>query len=607
MEKLNIWGDFLKRKVFLFLIDISVTLFAAILALFVRFGFDFKEMDKYNDFILIYLIISAVVYIINGNYNIIWRYATPKDFLLIFRGTFFSYIGILTFLYFYKSIILPRSVGMLTFLGSFVLIIITRLFYQYFIFNSKKGDKRLIIIGAGDAGVMIAREIENSGYGKIICFLDDDPLKIGRSIFGIKVEGPVSRAMEFVNKHNIDEVIIAIPSATADQIRSILKFIDLEIVNVRVLPHINELLRDEVKLEDIRDLSIEDIIGRKPVTVNLEKIGKYLKDKVIMVTGAGGSIGSELCRQIAIQKPKLLILLGRGENSIYEINEELISKFENLNLVRVIADIENKEWMEEIFKRYKPEIVFHAAAHKHVPLMEENPYEAIRVNVFGTINLVRLSCKFNVERFIFISTDKAVNPTSFMGLSKRIAELYVLSNSDDCTTKFAVVRFGNVLGSRGSVLWKFKKQIEQNKPITITDPNMKRYFMSIPEAVSLVLEAGAFLKNKKLFVLDMGEQIPVENVAKSLAKLMGKSKIEIKYIGIRPGEKLYEELFYPYEKPMNNYHSKIFDIEYEPKFSREEIEEKSKKLLETLKAGKVDEAVQIAKQIVPEFKYKEEE
>jgi len=597
---------FLKRKIYLFFIDILATLFAAVLALFVRFGFNFQEMNKYNDFILVYLIISAVVYIFNGNYNIIWRYATPKDFLLIFRGTFVSYIGILTFLHFYKSIILPRSVGMITFLGSFVLIVITRLFYQYFVFNTRKGDKKVVIVGAGDAGVMIAREIQNSGYGKIVFFLDDDPLKIGRSILGIKVEGPISRIMEFVKKYGVDEVIIAIPSATGDQIRAILKNIDLEIVNVKVLPHINELLREEVKLEDIRDLSLEDIIGRKPVKVNLEKIGKYLKDKIIMITGAGGSIGSELCRQIAVQEPKMLILLGRGENSIYEINEELSLKFENLKTVRVIADVENKEWMEEIFKKYKPEIIFHAAAHKHVPLMEENPYEAIRVNVFGTLNLVKLSCKYNIERFIFISTDKAVNPTSFMGLSKRIAELYILSNSDNCTTKFGVVRFGNVLGSRGSVLWKFKKQIEQNQPITITDPKMKRYFMSIPEAVSLVLEAGAFLENKKLFVLDMGEQIPVENVARSLAKLMGKSNIEIKYIGIRPGEKLYEELFYPYEKPKNSHHLKIFDVEYNLASSRKEIEEKSRELLEFLKTGKIDEAISIAKEIVPEFKYKKE-
>ncbi|SHH15891.1 polysaccharide biosynthesis protein [Thermosipho atlanticus] len=595
----------MKRKLYLFSIDILATVFAGVLALFVRFGFDFAEMSKYNKFIYVYIVVSAIVYVFNGNYNIVWRYATSKDFLIIFRGTFISYVGVLTFLHFYRGIILPRSVGMLTFLGSFVLLIVIRLFYQHFVFSAKSGNKKIVIIGAGDAGVMIAREVQHSGYGTILTFLDDDPLKIGRTISGIRVEGPISRIMEFVKKYDIDEVIIAIPSATSEQIRSILKHIDLDLVKVRVLPHINELLKEEVKLEDIRDLSLEDIIGRKPVKVDLERIGKYLSNKVVMVTGAGGSIGSELCRQISLQKPKLLILLGRGENSIYEISEDLVARFENLDFVRVIGDVENEEWMEAIFKKFRPEIIFHAAAHKHVPLMEENPYEAIRVNVFGTINLVKLSCKYNVERFIFISTDKAVNPTSFMGLSKRIAELYVLSNSDDCKTKFGVVRFGNVLGSRGSVLWKFKRQIEQNKPVTITDPKMKRYFMSIPEAVSLVLEAGVYLKGKKLFVLDMGEQIPIENVAKSLAKLMGKGDIKIKYIGIRPGEKLSEELFYPYEIPKNTHHTKIFDIEYKPDLSREEIEKKTRDLLEKLKMGDIKEAVLLAKEIVPEFNYKE--
>ncbi|MBO8160356.1 MAG: polysaccharide biosynthesis protein [Thermosipho sp. (in: Bacteria)] len=596
----------MKRKIFLFFIDLISTSFAAVLALFVRFGFNFVEMDKYNESIYIYIIISSIVYIFNGNYSIVWRYASPKDFLSIFRGTLISYFLTLTFFHFYKGMILPRSVGMLTFLGSFVLIIISRLFYQFFVFNTPKGSKRVIVIGAGDAGVMIAREIQHSGYGRIVSFLDDDPLKIGRNVLGIKVLGPISKVMEYVNKYDVDEIIIAIPSASGEQIRAILKYIDLDKLKVKVLPHIEELLKDKVDLNDIRDLSLEDIIGRKPVKVDLDKIAKYLEDKIVMVTGAGGSIGSELCRQIGMQRPKLLILLGRGENSIYEVNEELSSKFEDLKMVRVIGDVENKEWMEEVFRRYHPEIIFHTAAHKHVPLMEENPYEAIRVNVFGTVNLVKLSCKYNVEKFIFISTDKAVNPTSFMGLSKRIAELYILAGNDDCKTKFGVVRFGNVLGSRGSVLWKFKKQIEKNEPITITDPNMKRFFMSIPEAVSLVLEAGAYVENRKLYVLDMGEQIPIVHIARSLAKLMGRRDVEIKYIGIRPGEKLYEELFYEYEKPRNSHHPKIYDVEYKPENSREKIEEISLQILEKLRVNEKKEAVKIAKKIVQEFSYKED-
>ncbi|QTA37257.1 polysaccharide biosynthesis protein [Thermosipho ferrireducens] len=591
----------MERKLFLFFIDVVVTLIAGIFALFVRFGFDFLEMGKYNESVYIYVAIASAVYIINGNYSIIWRYASPKDFLLVFRGSFIAYLSALAFFYIYRDIVLPRSVGMITFLGSYVLLITARLFYQFFVHISKRSEKKIVVIGAGDAGVMITNELHRTGTGRVVAFVDDSRSKIGRRILGIKVDGPINKVMDVVHLYDADEVLIAIPSATGDQIRKILKYLNLDKVKVKILPRVEELLKDRVELKDIRDLSLEDIIGRESVKVDLETISRYIRDKVVLVTGAGGSIGSELCRQIAKQMPKRLILLGRGENSIYEINEELAESFPDLHIDRVIGDVENEEWMKTVFKRYSPEIVFHAAAHKHVPLMEENPYEAIRVNVFGTINLVKNACEFNVERFIFISTDKAVNPTSFMGLSKRIAELYVLSNTKECVTKFAVVRFGNVIGSRGSVLWKFKKQIEQNKPITITDPRMKRYFMSIPEAVSLVLEAGAYTYERSLYVLNMGEQISVEQVARTLAKLMGKSEVEIIYTGKRPGEKLYEELFYEYEIPVETYHSKIWRVKESPIFSRDEIEFMAKKILEHLQKWEINEALKIAKKIIPEL------
>ncbi|WP_231450373.1 nucleoside-diphosphate sugar epimerase/dehydratase [Thermosipho sp. 1223] len=591
---------FLNRKVLLFFVDVFSTLIAGILALFIRFGFNFSEMRKYDESIYVYIIISALVYIFNGNYKVVWRYANQKDFLKLFRASVISYLLVLSFFHFYKGIVLPRSVGFVMFLSSFILLVGVRLFYQFIIEIKKSVENKYLIIGAGDVAVSIAEEIMKSGIGDVVCFIDDDTNKIGRTIFGRKVFGPLSKIDEYLKLFSYDEIIIAIPELNSQRISSIIEKIDLKKTKVKVIPSFEELFKDKIRIEDIREISLEDIIGRKPVRVDLSRIREYIKDKVVMITGAGGSIGSEICRQIAFQEPNRIILLGRGENSIYEINEEIREKFPNLEVSRVIGDVENSKWMREVFKKYSPDIVFHTAAHKHVPLMEENPYEAIRVNVFGTVNLVELSCEFNVERFVFISTDKAVNPTSFMGLSKRISELYVLAKK--CPVKFSIVRFGNVIGSRGSVLWKFKKQIENGRAVTITHPEMKRYFMSIPEAVSLVLQST--ILNGNLFVLDMGKQIYIESVAKKLAKILGRDDIDIIYTGIREGEKLYEELFYPYEVPLKTGHSKIYSVNFSVPISTEQIKNLSKEIMENLLVGNIEKAVGIARRIVPEFKFK---
>jgi FlaA1/EpsC-like NDP-sugar epimerase len=590
----------LKRKLLLFLLDVLATIIAGVAALFIRFGFDFVEMDKYNESIYFYVIIAAVVYVLNGNYKIVWRYANQKDFLIIFRGTLFSYLLTVMFFHFYRSFVLPRSVGMITFLGSFMFILTGRLLYQFFVQTSKNHTRKFLIVGTENMAVSLAEDIEKNKVGEIVAFVDDDKSKIGRTIMGKKVYGPISKIGELSKVIDFDELIIAIPGITSNKVNQIVDLVDLSKVKVKIIPSFEEILSEKVKIDDIRNISLEDIIGRKPIDVNLQEIGEYLKDKVVLVTGAGGSIGSELCRQIVIQKPRSLILLGRGENSIYEISEELNEKYADVEIFRAIGDVENREWMEKIFEKFKPDIVFHAAAHKHVPLMEENPYEAIRVNVFGTINLADISCKFNVEKFVFISTDKAVNPTSFMGLSKRIAELYILSKK--CSTRFSIVRFGNVIGSRGSVLWKFKKQIEQGKPVTITHPDMRRYFMSIPEAVSLVLEST--ILNGNLFVLDMGEQIPIEEIARKLGKILGKDNIEIVYTGIRRGEKLYEELFYPYEVANRTKHPKIFSVKYDKPFNEDEIKKNSLEILENLKGFNFEKACEYARKLVPEFKFR---
>lgn len=592
------------RKLILFLIDIGLTLFSGIISLFMRFGFNFEEMGKYDESVVIYTLIASVVYLLNGNYRIVWEYASPRDMLFLVRGSIISYLASVTFFYFYKGLILPRSVGFSTFLGSLILLLLSRIAWQWLnsLRRGEAGEKRILIIGAGDAGIMLLEEFEKRPHlGKVIAFMDDSKRKIGRKIRGIPVFGPITETMEIVERENIDEVIIAIPSATKEEMSRILKSIDLRRVRVRTLPGIYELTDGKVRIGHLRDISIEDLLGREQVKVNLKEIGSYLRGKRILVTGAGGSIGSELCRQIARMEPDLLILLGHGENSVYLIDEELTEKFEKLKKVRVIADIGDWEIVEIAFKRYKPEIVFHAAAHKHVPLMEENPFEALRVNTLGTRNLVKLSIKYGVERFVLVSTDKAVNPTSVMGVSKRLAEIYVTTRRSD--TIFSVVRFGNVLGSRGSVIPKFKKQIEKGGPVTVTHPDMKRFFMTIPEAVSLILQAGAYAKGGDLFVLDMGEQISIDKLARDMITLAGfvpDQDIKIVYTGVRPGEKLYEELCYPDEVRISTPHPKVFRIVSENNLDPDEVENDMVLLEESLKKADIPGIMRIIEKLVPQ-------
>ncbi len=596
------------RKFYLFLIDSALTFLAGIFALFVRFGFNFSEMSEYFLSIPIYTLVASLTYVLNGSYRVIWAYASPKDMMLLFRGSLLAYIVnlasfqlVLTTQY---GIVLPRSVGFLTFLGSFSLIVMSRLFWQWISHYSggRNDGKKVVIVGAGDAGSALLEEFERRpNLGKVVAFVDDSPRKIGRKIRGVPVYGPIRNVMDVVKKYGASEVIIAIPSASSDQMKRIVDSIDLRSVRVRTLPGIYELTDKKAKLGELRDISIEDLLGREQVKVNLEEIGGYIRGKRVMVTGAGGSIGSELVRQIARLEPESLILLGRGENSIYKIDEELNRNFPNVKKYRVIGDVSDEKWMKQVFEKYKPQIVFHAAAHKHVPLMEENPYEAFRVNVVGTKIIADLCCEYGVERMIFISTDKAVNPTSIMGLSKRLAELYILYGIG-CDTKFAVVRFGNVLGSRGSVIPKFREQIMKGGPVTVTDPRMKRFFMSIPEAVSLVLQAGAYTEGKDLFVLDMGDQISIDKLARTLITLSGfvpDQDIKIVYTGIRPGEKLYEELFYPHEFFENTPHQKVMKVVSKKAYENAgDIIEEIKK---SVKSGDWKRALSLSKKLVPEY------
>ncbi|NLW07823.1 MAG: polysaccharide biosynthesis protein, partial [Clostridia bacterium] len=425
-----------------------------------------------------------------------------------------------------------------------------------------------LIVGAGDAGAMVAREFRNyvSGNGNggealPIGFVDDDPGKQGTRLYGLPVLGTREDIPRLVEEYNVAEIIIAMPSVKGRVVREIVEICQGTGAKLRTLPGIYDILEGKIKVDPIREVQVEDILGREPVEVDLESIAGYLSGKVVLVTGAGGSIGSELCRQVVSFEPQLLILLDQAENNVYEIHQELSALVDGDRLVQAVVDVKDETAIEQVFRGYRPAVVFHAAAHKHVPLMEYNPAEAIKNNVLGTRVVARAADKHGARAFIFVSTDKAVNPTSIMGASKRLAEMVVQEMAWQSKTRFAAVRFGNVLGSRGSVVPLFQRQIAAGGPVTVTHPEMTRYFMTIPEAAQLVIQAGALTRGGEIFVLDMGEPVKIVDLARSMIILSGfvpGEDIEITFTGIRPGEKLYEELLTASEGVNATSHERIF-------------------------------------------------
>lgn len=428
----------------------------------------------------------------------------------------------------------------------------------------KSGNTRVLIIGGGSGGEMVVNELkENPQLGKVpIGIIDDDVNKIGRLIHNVKILGSTDEIDEIVKKYQVDEIILSIANISSSRKKEIIEICKKTKCKLKTIPGIYEIIDGKVDIKKIRDVEIEDLLGRGPIKVNLNEISEYITDKVILVTGGGGSIGSELCRQIASFNPKHLIILDNYENNAYAIQQELKRKYKNeLNLSIIIASVREEVRLEGIFKMYRPEVVFHAVAHKHVPLMEDSPSEAIKNNIFGTLNVAKLSDKYKVKRFVLISTDKAVNPTNIMGATKRAAEMIIQMMNNESESEFVAVRFGNVLGSNGSVIPLFKKQIEEGGPVTITHPDIIRYFMTIPEAVQLVIQAGAMAKGGEIFVLDMGEPVKIADLAKNLITLSGLEPgvdIKIEYSGLRPGEKLYEELLMSEEGLSKTANSKIF-------------------------------------------------
>ncbi len=561
-------------SLFMVTLDIITIATAAFVAVFLRF--DGNVPLKYLNYTVVSLpvliAISVAVFYFFKLYNRIWRYASIREFLLIIgAGVSSTVIFYLLLVASGQNFALPRSVLIISMIlviggvGASRLAVRTYSHYRTNQKNSCKvaGGQNILIVGAGDAGAIIAREIlqSNRTGRKVAGFIDDDKVKQGMVMFGSKILGDRSRIKVVAEEYAIDEIIIAMPSVDGGIVRDVVNICRETGCNIKMVPSIYELIDGKITLDQLRNIDVEDLLRRDPVKLDQEIIKTYLQGKSVLVTGAGGSIGLEICRQVAKLAPKEIILLGRGENSIYEVDYELRSLYPTVKTHAVVADIKDEKRINKLFFEFRPQVVFHAAAHKHVPLMELQPVEAVQNNVFGTLTVAEAAQKHGAERFIMISTDKAVNPTSVMGASKRVAEMLVNSLGRSGDTIFAAVRFGNVLGSRGSVIPLFKRQIARGGPVTVTHPEMKRYFMTIPEASQLVLQAGALAQGGEVFVLDMGEPIKIADLATDLIKLSGNipgEDIKIEYTGLRTGEKLFEELLTAEEGTTTTKHSKIF-------------------------------------------------
>jgi FlaA1/EpsC-like NDP-sugar epimerase len=555
----------------LILTDVLLVNIAVGLALFIRFEgrIPLHYIDAFLNTCIIFTIFKILTYNVFGLYTSLWKYASIDELIQIFFavsiGSAIEFIFGLIF-----GMSLPKSVYAISFILTLLLIGGDRLSYRIMrrlkkIVIPRTDDKiRVMVIGAGIAGSIVIREMkfhENFMYMPVVV-IDDDKRKHTSKIHGVPVKGGTNKIVELAERYNVNEIIVAIPSASKQTISNILNICKNTKCKLKTLPGVYELINENVTINQLRDVSIEDLLGREELELNIDTISGYIRDQVVMVTGGGGSIGSELCRQLARFQPKKLIILDIYENNAYDLQNELKYIYkDNLDFDVVIASVRDKNRLREIFGEYRPTVVFHAAAHKHVPLMESNAVEAIKNNVFGTLNAVQCADEFGVKRFVLISTDKAVNPTNIMGATKRVAEMIVQSMDKQSKTEFVAVRFGNVLDSNGSVVPLFRKQISMGGPVTVTHPQITRYFMTIPEATQLVIQAGAIAKGGEIFILDMGEAVKIDELARDLIRLSGyvpDMDIKVEYTGLRPGEKLYEELLLAEEGIKTTQHEHIF-------------------------------------------------
>ncbi|AMV12460.1 hypothetical protein GT3570_16260 [Geobacillus thermoleovorans] len=554
------------RLTFLVLLDSAIVLTAIYISVFTLYPH--VEILEHKPILL-----SAVTLLVSHHlfafvyrlYHKAWEYASIGELTAIIKAVTLSVMttAAVQFAVFHdiyaRALMITWMIHILSIGGSRF---VWRVFRDRYI-KSDVNKRRTMIIGAGAAGMMVVRQLLNNPEAELkpVVFIDDDPNKQKLQFFGIPVLGTTEDIEDIVQTLRIEQIIIAIPSLTKKQLNRIFEQCAKTNAKTQIVPKLEDIVTGKVSVSQFRDVQVEDLLGREPVELDIESIASYIENKTILVTGAGGSIGSEICRQVCQFRPKKLVLLGHGENSIYQIDMELRHQYKGqIEIVPVIGDIQDRTRMFEVMEEHKPDVVYHAAAHKHVPLMEYNPKEAVKNNIFGTKNVAEAADTFGVHTFVLISSDKAVNPTNVMGATKRFAEMLIQQLDKQSKTKFVAVRFGNVLGSRGSVIPLFKKQIQAGGPVTVTHPDMTRYFMTIPEASCLVIQAGALAKGGEIFVLDMGEPVKIVDLAKNLIKLSGYTveEIGIEFTGIRPGEKLFEELLNENEVHPEQVFPKIF-------------------------------------------------
>lgn len=562
MKKLT--GDYSKEKLVrvlcLVTADAVIVNLAAVVTLLIRFSIDGMTvwnsafewyLKLYLGYAVINTVVTIVMFALFNLYNSLWEFAGYNELVRIGCASVASALVNFVLMMVIEDSRMPLSFpivySMLLAAGTGTLRLIYRALHRKRADRSTAEKKRTMLIGGGQAGAMVLREFRYSAHSenKVVCVIDDDRSKWGNFIQGVKIVGGKESIVLAAEKYNVEEIILAIPSASRRQKLDILEICHATGCKLRTLPGLYQLANGEVSIQKIREVDIEDLLGRDIVKIDLNEVAGYIKDKVVLVTGGGGSIGSELCRQAATQKPKTLIIFDIYENNAYELQMELRRQHPELDLVVLIGSVRDKGRVDYVFDKYRPDIVCHAAAHKHVPLMEDSPLEAIKNNVFGTYNVAEAADRYGARRMILVSTDKAVNPTNVMGASKRICEMVVQMWNGRSKTEYVAVRFGNVLGSAGSVIPLFRRQIKEGGPVTVTDKNVIRYFMTIPEAVQLIFQAGAYAKGGEIFVLDMGEPVRIDDLARNMIRLSGLEPdldIPIVYTGLRPGEKLYEEL-----------------------------------------------------------------
>lgn len=616
-EKIHLQVSVLfRRRLLLMVLDILSIMATAFLGLLIRFDFSFGSVPaEFLNTVKLALpytiVITIVIFTFFRLYQSLWAFAGEQELKNLVAACIVSDIVNMVVLHFCKksATAVPRSYYFIYVFVLIAFVFITRFSYRFLRTAKHKHEQvhnasAVMIIGAGEAGNTLVREITLSGSGEMLikCIIDDDPKKWGSFIQGIRVIGGRDKISECADLYGVDEIIVAIPSLTGHALSELLNICKETNCRLRVLPSVYQLASGEVDITKLREVDVEDLLGRDPIEIDFDSIAAYVKDRTVLVTGGGGSIGSELCRQIAGHKPKRLIVFDFFENNAYDLQQELKISHPELELIVRIGSIRDQVRVNWLFETYKPEIVYHAAAHKHVPLMEDSPGETIKNNILGTYNCAKAAGESGAKRFVMISTDKAVNPTNIMGASKRACEMIIQTLNRKYDTEFVAVRFGNVLGSSGSVIPLFKKQIAAGGPVTVTDPEIIRYFMTIQEAVSLVLQAGAYAKGGEIFVLDMGEPVRILDLAENLIKLSGYrvgADIQIVFTGLRPGEKLFEEMLMD-EEGLQDTENKMIHIGYPIKVDEETFFEKLE-ALKDIPENDTDEVRRRMKDLVPTY------